>query len=286
MLRRSRWLRAMPAAALVLAMGCSGADNNLPPSPMVTDAVTVKGTPVAPTPATVSVATSTPGPTTSPTAASHRSPPPVPTAIPTMPPTATPTAVPTESPTLINLEILEGSRARYKVREQFADQSFPNDAVGETSDVRGSIVFDGKGSVRAGESVLVVDLRTLRSDDPDRDDFLRGESLESDRYPFAEFRVLEARGLPWPLPEEGQGTFQLHGDMTLHNYTRPLTWEVTAQFAPDQVSGTARTNFTFGTFHMVRPSRFFLLSVEDDIRLELDFIVSVGQTEVESPEGQ
>jgi polyisoprenoid-binding protein YceI len=179
------------------------------------------------------------------------------------------------------VEILEGSGARYRVREQFADQDFPNDAVGETSEVSGSIVFDSNGKVLADQSKLVVDLRTLDSDEEDRDDFLRGESLESDRFPFAEFVVRELPGLTWPLPQRGQATFQMVGDMTLHDNTSPLTWEVTAEFTPERVAGSATTNFTFGDFHMVRPSRFFLLSVEDNIRLELDFIASISEAEAE-----
>ena len=65
--------------------------------------------------------------------------------------------------------------------------------------------------------------------------------------------------------------------MTIHGNTSPLTWEVAAQFAPNQIVGTAKTNFDFAKFRLVRPSRFFLLSVEDDIRLELDFVVSVTE---------
>jgi polyisoprenoid-binding protein YceI len=175
------------------------------------------------------------------------------------------------------VEISEGSRARYLVRERFARLDFPNDAIGETSDVTGAMVFNSDGVVQLDQSMLVVDLRTLRSDEDDRDDFLLGESLESERFPFAEFAVQEAPGLPRPLPQEGERSFQLVGDMTLHNTTSPLTWDVTARFGPGQVSGTARTSFTFSTFRMVRPSQLFLLSVDDNIRLEIDFIASVSE---------
>ena len=175
----------------------------------------------------------------------------------------------------MRLVIIEGSEARYLVKEQFARRNIPNDAIGKTREVTGAILFDATGAVVPEESLVMVDLSVLRSDDDDRDDYLKGESLESEQFPFAELMVRDIPGLPWPLPAEGEFDFQLQGDMTIHGNTSPLLWEVTAQFAPDQIVGTAKTNFDFNTFHLVRPSKFFLLSVEDDIRLELDFVVSV-----------
>ncbi|HEU0022975.1 MAG TPA: YceI family protein [Dehalococcoidia bacterium] len=201
---------------------------------------------------------------------------PTPTSVPLPVSAATATPEPERSP--VRLEITEGSEARYLVKEQFARRNVPNDAIGKTREVTGAILFDGDGAVVPEESILLVDLSALRSDDDDRDEYLRGESLESEEFPFAEFVVIDAPGLPWPLPPEGQGNFQLQGEMTLHGNTSPLLWEVTAQFAPDQIVGTARTNFDFARFHLVRPSRFFLLSVEDNIRLDLDFRVSVTQS--------
>jgi polyisoprenoid-binding protein YceI len=277
--RRWLWIVGMLTVALIVACGTPASSPTVQPEP--TDAVPNADSTAEPTPTPTIAATSTPVP--DPTSPAPPATPvsPTPTATPTMAPTATPTPEPEDPPRSIVAQIAEGSEARYRVREQFADRSFPNDAVGETSDVSGTIEFDSDGVVQSAQSMLVVDLRTLDSDDADRDDFLLGESLESERFPFAEFVVQEAPGLPWPLPQEGEASFQLVGDMTLHDTTSPLTWEVTAQFAPEEVTGTATTNFTFSTFHMVRPSRFFLLSVEDNIRLEIDFIASINETEGE-----
>lgn len=269
MLRRNSCLAAWALVVSILMMGCAG------PGPDSTP----QGTGTA-----ASAMTETPGiGTATPDDSSPETPSPADATLPAQE-TATPTPVPEEASPPMTLTILEDSRARYLVREQFLRLSFPTDAVGETSEVTGTIVFVGDGTVVPEESMLVVDLQSLRSDDADRDDFLRGESLESDRYPLAEYVVLETPGLPWPLPREGQATFELVGEMTLHNYTRPLTWEATAEFSPDLVVGSARTSFTFGTFHMVRPSRpALLLSVEDNIRLELDFVVAVSEGDIEPP---
>ena len=55
----------------------------------------------------------------------------------------------------------------------------------------------------------------------------------------------------------------------------PKHGEGLGRFAPDEASGLVKTNFIFDLFDMKKPSAFFLLTVEDNIRLELDFIPSI-----------
>ena len=153
---------------------------------------------------------------------------------------STPTPLSTQAPNPVILEIAEGTTARYLVKEQFARRDFPNDAVGETSEVSGSISFRPDGSVDQSGSSFRVQLRRLRSEDNERDQFLSEESLESLKFPVAEFVLAEAPGLPWPLPQDGQVEFQLQGEMTVHGVTSPATWEVAAQFTPQGASGRAR----------------------------------------------
>jgi polyisoprenoid-binding protein YceI len=163
------------------------------------------------------------------------------------------------------------SEARYRVREQLANLQFPSDAVGRTRAITGTVAFAGDGSIVSSASKLTVDLTTLQSNEQRRDNFIKSNTLEVSRYPTAEFVPREARGLPWPLPASGEATFQLVGDMTIHGTTRPVTWDVTAKFAGDRVTGTATTSFKFGDFNMQVPRVAVVLSVEDNIRLEVDF---------------
>jgi polyisoprenoid-binding protein YceI len=115
----------------------------------------------------------------------------------------------------VKMEVSDSSVARYLVQEQLARLSVPNNAVGETTAMSGTIVFGQGGRVQPESSIITVDLRALQSDEERRDDYIRENSLESNAYPTAEFVVREMIGLPWPLPENGEETFQLVGDMTL-----------------------------------------------------------------------
>jgi polyisoprenoid-binding protein YceI len=132
-------------------------------------------------------------------------------------------------------------------------------------------------TVTGWPGAITVDLTTLQSDEDRRDRYLRTRSLQSDTFSTAEFVLQETPGLPWPLPAEGEAIFQMVGEMTLHGVTHPLTWDATAQFNDNSVSGKARTSFTFEEFDMDVPSVSVVLSVENNIRLEIDFAGSISR---------
>ena len=166
------------------------------------------------------------------------------------------------------LEVTSGSKAEYRVREQLARLNFPNDAVGTTESVTGAIVVNANGSF-APESKLTVDMRSLRTDEPKRDGFVRENTLETNRYPNAEFVPKRHKGMPTPLPASGSANFQLIGDLTLHGVTAEQVWDVAATFAANAVTAKATSRFNFAKYKITVPRVFGLLSVDDDIRLEL-----------------
>jgi polyisoprenoid-binding protein YceI len=172
-------------------------------------------------------------------------------------------------PAAIRLEVQAGSKAEYRVREQLARLNFPNDAVGTTESITGVIVMRPDGSF-APDSRLTIDLRTLRTDEPKRDGFVRENTLETNRYPRAEFVPQRQKGMPVPLPASGTANFQLIGDMTLHGVTTEQVWDVAASFAGDTVTAKATARFNFAKYKITVPRIFGLLSVDDDIRLELN----------------
>jgi polyisoprenoid-binding protein YceI len=163
------------------------------------------------------------------------------------------------------------SQANYRVREQLANVSAPSDAVGKTSAISGAVVVRPDGSIDADHSKIVVDLRTLKSDESRRDNFIQGSTLQTNRYPNAEFVPTEVQGLPSPLPTSGQYTVQLIGNMTIHGVTKPISWQMDATFADNEVHATGSTSFVFEDFGMSPPRVALVLSVQDNIKLELSF---------------
>lgn len=165
--------------------------------------------------------------------------------------------------------VSEESEARYRVREQLVGVNLPSDAVGTTRAITGVLVLEGDRVIPEA-SRFQVDLRTLTSDQARRDNFIRRNTLQADRYPYAVFIPREVRGLPTPLPTSGEHAFQLIGDLTIQDVTRPVTWEVVARVEGDRVTVQARTQFTFADFNLEPPRVPVVLSVDETIRLEID----------------
>jgi polyisoprenoid-binding protein YceI len=163
------------------------------------------------------------------------------------------------------------SEARYRVREQLAGVEFPNDAVGVTKALSGEIVLDDAGAVVPSRSKISVDLRTLKSDRERRDGYIQRRTLETEQHPMAELVVTGVQGLPATLPTTGALAFTLTGNLTIRGVTRPTTWQVTATAGADGYRGSAKTTFTFAEFELTKPRVAVVMSVDDQIALELDF---------------
>jgi len=164
----------------------------------------------------------------------------------------------------------EQSKARYLVTEQLANVSLPSDAVAETSEVSGEIVVNSDGSIATPGGMIEVDLRTLQSDRQMRDNYLRRNVLQTEQFPSATFVPTQVTGLPSTLPTSGEVSFQLAGDLTIRDVTRPVVWDVTAIVNGDLVVALAATSFTFDEFSLTQPSVPVVLSLEDNIRLEME----------------
>jgi polyisoprenoid-binding protein YceI len=197
------------------------------------------------------------------------------------PPPVEPPALPTETPAaslpqgaLRLVLATEGNQAQFAVREQLAGLDFPNDAVGTTTAVSGALVILPDGQLIEGESRFVVDLTTLKTDSSRRDGYIQRNTLETGTYPEAVFVPTATAGLPAPLPASGAVAFQLTGDLTVHGVTRPVTWDVTGEIAGNALRGTATTSITFTDFGMTLPRVGPVLSVDDLIRLQLDFTLN------------
>lgn len=164
----------------------------------------------------------------------------------------------------------EGNVARYRVREQLAGLQFPNDAVGETEAIEGTLVLGADGSVVREESRFVVDLTTLKSDRSRRDGYVQRNTLKTAENPTAVFVPTAIHGLPTPLPTSGSLNLRLEGELTINGVTKPTVWDLTLSASEGEFTGRAATIFDFATFDLTIPRVGSVLSIVDEIRLEYD----------------
>ena len=119
-----------------------------------------------------------------------------------------------------------------------------------------------------------LDLTSLASDEDERDSFIKSNTLQVDQFPTATFVPTKIVGLETPLPTSGQQTFQLLGDLTVHGVTLPVSWNVTAQFGDTSISGDAGTGIKITDFGMEIPSVAVVLTLNDALTLELQFVAN------------
>ena len=200
--------------------------------------------------------------------------------------TATPAPIPTAGDSAADaatsgnvvFTLVEGSVARFKVEEELARTGFKV-ATGVTQDVAGAIAFAADGTVIADESRMVVMAATLTTDSNRRDGYVRQRTLETDQYPDVVFVPTSVAGLPESLAgASGTAEYTITGDLTIKDQTREVTWDATAKFdGAGNVSGMASVEFTFEYFDMDKPSVAVVLSVDDTIRLELDYVGTITE---------
>lgn len=187
---------------------------------------------------------------------------------------ATPTLAPAPAGALSFQIVTADSSATFRVREQLAGRELPNDAVGTSSAVSGQLVLRPDGTPVRESSRITVDLRQLQSDSGQRDRFIKSNTLSTDRFPTADFVPVRSAGLPTPLPATGEVTFRLVGPMTVRGVEREVTWDVTAQRTEAGFTGTATTSLKFGDFNLNQPRVPLVLSITDDIRLEVTLVAA------------
>jgi polyisoprenoid-binding protein YceI len=196
-------------------------------------------------------------------------------------PTATVTATAAATSTAIATTLPAGARrfaivadrsvATIRVREQIAAIPAPGDAVLTTRAFTGTVVLLPDGGFASGSS-FAADLDTLKSDEPLRDEWIKFNTLNTRVYPRAEFTLARVGGLPMPMAAQGEWAGTLEGTMKIHGVERPLAWPIQVTRSTGEVRVRGATAFKFGDYGMAVPANRLILSVVDDVRLEIDVV--------------
>ena len=202
------------------------------------------------------------------------------------PPTPTPTPIQLESTGTEPAEtrrfvvVSEESTAAYVVNEEFFSGALAKygieagnaEVIGSTNAVQGELrlnLADPANALVAGR--FAVNLPSLTTTRSQRDDWIRNNALESNKYPTAEFVATAIENAPASYTEGAEITFQLLGDLKVRDITLPVTFDVTATFSGDTITGVATAPMQLTDFGFDPPNFANTLTVANDftIRVEL-----------------
>ncbi|TMC16746.1 MAG: YceI family protein [Chloroflexi bacterium] len=167
--------------------------------------------------------------------------------------------------------------ASYKVRENLIAFNLPaHNAVGTTHKVTGHFNISRQGTPLVANMNMTVDLRDLHSDSSTRDDYVRKDYLETDKYPNATFKSTCAQNLPKTYQDGQQVTFQMPGDLTVHGKTKQATFLVQGKVVGNTITGTATTTVLMSQFGIAPPNLANFVVAEDKTVITIEFTAKEG----------
>ncbi|MDQ4132162.1 MAG: YceI family protein [Actinomycetota bacterium] len=170
--------------------------------------------------------------------------------------------------------VAEGSEAGYRVREKLANLPAQSDAVGRTTAVTGGLaVAAGGNGLVARDLRMEVDLTQLRSDEARRDNRIRTQGLESNRFPKATF--VSTGDVPVPASAAAAQPFEAgaEGDLTLHGVTRRVRIPVRGQIIGDGAEVVGSLEFPMAMFGIDPPNIGGFVTVEPNATLEFKIVL-------------
>jgi polyisoprenoid-binding protein YceI len=192
--------------------------------------------------------------------------------------TPTPSTAATAAAATGTWTVSNTSKTTVRVREQLVGVNLPSDAVLVAKGATGTFALTGDGTFSA-TSKISFDLTTLESDNRNRDDFVKSDTLQTRQFPKAELVPTKTTGLALPMPTSGDFTFKLTGQMTIKGKTKEVTFDVQAKRTGNELTATATAApaWKFSDFGMTAPSvPFRVVSIVDEIRVVVDLVATVA----------
>ena len=163
----------------------------------------------------------------------------------------------------INFLVAEGSEATFTVGERLALLPLPSNAIMRTTALSGEVHLDGR------PSIVEIDLHQLTSDQSRRDLYVRVSPNMFREHPTAVFTIKDVRPLPRSFVDGKEVTAQLDGLLSIRGVEVPLSFDIEARDDGDVIFVLGRTSFVWADFGMDTPATDVLLSVDDEVRVEV-----------------
>lgn len=169
--------------------------------------------------------------------------------------------------------VASGSVVGYRVREQLGSLPAPDDAVGRTSQVTGTLtVTSDGGSDKATGANFSADVATLTSDQARRDKYIKHGGLQSNEYPTATFAQTGSITVPSAAVSGKPAQVSVTGHLTIHGVTKLVTIPLQVQISGRELQVVGSLQFPFSEFGMTPPSIGSFVSVQNNATLEFSLL--------------
>ncbi len=174
--------------------------------------------------------------------------------------------------------VAQESQASFTLEEDL--RGVRTTVIGSTSEVGGSIMVDRAKPSASSIGSIVINARTLETDNSFRNRALRSQILKSaqDEFEFIVFIPSELSN--WSADKVAVGervSFDVSGDLTVAGVTQRVTFAATVALDSEtQISGSATVNLLHGDFALVIPDVPSVANVSDDVDLTLEFVARAG----------
>ncbi len=194
-------------------------------------------------------------------------------------PTATLVTEATESDAALDVssepvifEIVQAdSEARFIIDEVL--NGAPKTVVGVTNQVAGEIAIFVDDPTRSQIGTILVNARTLVTDNEFRNRAIKNRILQTDSYEFVTFTPTEIVGLPGGVTIGEAFSFQIIGNLTVRDVTNQVTFDaVVTPTSETQLEGLASTSILYADFNLAIPEAPAVASVDDEVVLEIQFV--------------
>jgi polyisoprenoid-binding protein YceI len=167
------------------------------------------------------------------------------------------------------------STARFIIDEIL--RGSPETVIGRTDQMSGEIALDLAQPADAQVGTIIIGARSLVTDDNQRNRVLANLILSTSQYEYITFKPTDVSGLP-PTVALGQPyMFQIDGDLTIRDVTKPASFTATVTpVTATQLQGTASTSVRYADWGIAIPQVPAVAGVGDVVDLQIDFTATAS----------
>jgi polyisoprenoid-binding protein YceI len=160
-------------------------------------------------------------------------------------------------------------------------EEMPVDVEAENEDQPGNMVIfsivqqDSEARFTLNELTILVNARTLVTDNDFRNRAINNKILETQKYEFITFTPTSISGFPENPQFGDELVFQMIGDLTIRDITREVIFDASITVESEtQLSGFATTIIAREDYELTIPSVPSVADVDEEVLLEIEFLAA------------